>query len=160
MGTLCDLEAPIFFEGHQTRADEAERSIEPRAATDRCIVPSFWSPVLERYRLGFQAVGTIGLYENWVLPRLLNLAMRNRILDTYRRSAISSAGAQVLEIGVGSGLNLPLYGPPVRLVVGLDPSSKLLHLARMGSRKRLFRFRWSELRRRAFRSPMRPSMRS
>jgi ubiquinone/menaquinone biosynthesis C-methylase UbiE len=72
----------------------------------------------------------MGLYENWVLPRLLDLAMRNQILDTYRHSAITPARGLVLEIGVGSGLNLSLYGPAVRRVVGLDPSTGLLHRAR------------------------------
>jgi ubiquinone/menaquinone biosynthesis C-methylase UbiE len=72
----------------------------------------------------------MGLYENWVLPRLLDLAMRNQILDTYRHSAITPAQGLVLEIGVGSGLNLSLYGPAVRRVVGLDPSTGLLHMAR------------------------------
>jgi ubiquinone/menaquinone biosynthesis C-methylase UbiE len=72
----------------------------------------------------------MGLYENWVLPRLLDLSMRNQILDAYRRSAITPARGLVLEIGVGSGLNLSLYGPAVRRVVGLDPSTGLLHMAR------------------------------
>ena len=74
----------------------------------------------------------MGLYENWVLPRLLDLAMRNHLLDAYRRRAIKTAHGLVLEIGVGSGLNLSLYGPAVGRVVGLDPSSELLRLA--GSR--------------------------
>jgi ubiquinone/menaquinone biosynthesis C-methylase UbiE len=78
----------------------------------------------------FSRVGVMGLYENWVLPRLLDLAMRNHVLDTYRRRAIKSAHGLVLEIGVGSGLNLSLYGPAVGRVVGLDPSSELLCLAR------------------------------
>jgi ubiquinone/menaquinone biosynthesis C-methylase UbiE len=72
----------------------------------------------------------MGFYENWVLPRLLDLAMRNHVLDAYRRRAINSALGLVLEIGVGSGLNLSLYGPAVGRVVGLDPSSELLRLAR------------------------------
>jgi ubiquinone/menaquinone biosynthesis C-methylase UbiE len=71
----------------------------------------------------------MGLYENWVLPRLLDLAMRNQILDTYRHSAITPARGLVLEIGVGSGVNLPLYGPAVARVIGLDPSPRLLRLA-------------------------------
>ena len=41
-----------------------------------------------------------------------------------------SAHGLVLEIGVGSGLNLSLYGPAVGQVVGLDPSSELLRLSR------------------------------
>ena len=72
----------------------------------------------------------MGLYENRVLPRLLDLAMRNHLLDAYRRRAIESAHGLVLEIGIGSGLNLCLYGPGVGRVIGLDPSSELLRLAR------------------------------
>jgi len=79
----------------------------------------------------------MGLYENWVLPRLLDMAMRNHVLDPYRRSAITSTRGLVLEIGVGSGLNLPLYGPEVRRVVGFDPSSELLRLARERAAKAL-----------------------
>src|SRR5690349_13532495 len=72
----------------------------------------------------------MGFYESWVLPRLLDLAMRNQILDTYRRRAITSAQGLVLEIGVGSARNLPLYGPAAGCGVGLDPASELLRLAR------------------------------
>jgi ubiquinone/menaquinone biosynthesis C-methylase UbiE len=72
----------------------------------------------------------MGLYENWALPRLLDLAMRNHVLDGYRRRTIESANGLVLEIGVGSGLNLSLYSPAVDRVVGLDPASELLRLAR------------------------------
>jgi ubiquinone/menaquinone biosynthesis C-methylase UbiE len=85
----------------------------------------FWND----HRVGFQPVGVMGLYEKWVLPRLLDLAMRNDVLDSYRRSTITSARGLVLEIGVGSGLNLSLYGPAVHRVVGLDPSSELLRVA-------------------------------
>jgi ubiquinone/menaquinone biosynthesis C-methylase UbiE len=72
----------------------------------------------------------MGLYEDWVLPRLLDLAMRNRVLDPYRSNAITSARGLVLEIGVGSGLNLSLYGPEAARVIGIDPSPELLRLAR------------------------------
>ena len=72
----------------------------------------------------------MGLYENWVLPRLLDLTMRNHVLYSYRRGVMNLASGLVLEIGVGSGRNLPLYGPPVSLVVGLDTSSQSLRLAR------------------------------
>ena len=71
----------------------------------------------------------MGFYERWIVPRLLDLAMRNRLLDHYRQQTIASTRGLVLEIGVGSGVNLPLYGPAVTRVVGLDPSSELLRLA-------------------------------
>ena len=61
--------------------------------------------------------------------RLLELAMQNRLLDHYRHQTIASARGLVLEVGVGSGVNLPLYRPAVTHVVGLDPSPQLLRLA-------------------------------
>jgi ubiquinone/menaquinone biosynthesis C-methylase UbiE len=71
----------------------------------------------------------MGVYERWIVPRLLELAMQNRLLDHYRQQTIETAQGLVLEVGVGSGLNLPLYGPAVTRVVGLDPSPQLLRLA-------------------------------
>jgi ubiquinone/menaquinone biosynthesis C-methylase UbiE len=68
----------------------------------------------------------MGLYENWVLPRLLDLAMRNRLLDDYRQRTIETARGLVLEVGVGSGVNLSLYGRAVTRVIALDPSPELL----------------------------------
>jgi ubiquinone/menaquinone biosynthesis C-methylase UbiE len=71
----------------------------------------------------------MGLHERWIVPWLLDLAMRNRLLDHYRQRTIEIARGLVLEVGVGSGLNLPLYGPAVIRVVAVDPSPELLHLA-------------------------------
>lgn len=69
------------------------------------------------------------IYQNWIVPRLIDLAMRNDLLAPYRKRAIEAARGRVLEIGVGSGLNLPLYGRPVDRVCGIDPSPELLRLA-------------------------------
>jgi ubiquinone/menaquinone biosynthesis C-methylase UbiE len=55
--------------------------------------------------------------------------MRNRLLDSYRQRAIGAARGLVLEIGVGSGLNLPLYGHAVDHVRAIDTSLELLRLA-------------------------------
>jgi ubiquinone/menaquinone biosynthesis C-methylase UbiE len=71
----------------------------------------------------------MGVYERWIVPRLLDLAMRNRLLHHYRQQTITSARGLVLEVGVGSGVNLPLYGPAVTRTVGLDPSPELLRVA-------------------------------
>jgi ubiquinone/menaquinone biosynthesis C-methylase UbiE len=71
----------------------------------------------------------MGLYRRWVLPRLLELAMRDSRLAPYREQAIRAARGSVLEIGVGSGLNLPFYGPPLDRVFGIDPSPELLGVA-------------------------------
>jgi ubiquinone/menaquinone biosynthesis C-methylase UbiE len=72
----------------------------------------------------------MGFYQRWIVPRLINLAMRNRSLDAYRQRTIGAASGLVLEIGVGSGQNLPLYGSAVHRVYAIDPSMELLHMAR------------------------------
>jgi ubiquinone/menaquinone biosynthesis C-methylase UbiE len=61
---------------------------------------------------------------------LIDLAMRNHRLHAYRQRAIGATSGAVLEIGVGSGQNLPLYGSAVDHVCAIDPSAELLRLAR------------------------------
>jgi ubiquinone/menaquinone biosynthesis C-methylase UbiE len=75
----------------------------------------------------------MGLYDRLILPRLLALAMRTPQLVPYRRRVAGAATGRVLEIGIGSGLNLPFYGPDVSSVTGIDPSPALLAMA--GSRR-------------------------
>ena len=72
----------------------------------------------------------MGFYEDRVLPHLVNLTMRNRRLIPYRERVILAAEGRVLEIGVGSGLNLPFYPAPVREIVGLEPAPRLLAMSR------------------------------
>jgi ubiquinone/menaquinone biosynthesis C-methylase UbiE len=72
----------------------------------------------------------MSFYQHHVLPRLVHLAMRQEAMLPFRRRVIGAAEGRVLEIGIGSGLNLPLYGLTVREVIGLDPSPELLLMAR------------------------------
>jgi ubiquinone/menaquinone biosynthesis C-methylase UbiE len=72
----------------------------------------------------------VGFYQSRIVPHLVQLAMRQATLVPYRRRVIAGAKGRVLEIGFGSGLNLPFYGPGVSGVVGLEPSAKLLSMAR------------------------------
>ncbi len=70
----------------------------------------------------------MALYRDHVLPCLTHLAMSNRRLVEYRRRIVPQARGRVLEIGIGSGLNLSFYGQVAR-VVGIDPSAGLLRRA-------------------------------
>ena len=71
----------------------------------------------------------MGFYARNVLPCLLHAAMRQAVLLPFRTRVAGAAEGRVLEIGIGSGLNLPLYGPGVSEVVGVDPSPALLSRA-------------------------------
>lgn len=72
----------------------------------------------------------MGLYHHYVVPCLTHLAMSQQQLMPFRRRIVGAAEGRVLEIGIGSGLNLPLYGATVTSVIGLEPSSELLRRAR------------------------------
>jgi ubiquinone/menaquinone biosynthesis C-methylase UbiE len=72
----------------------------------------------------------MGLYAKYVLPRLIDLGMRNPESTRLRREWIPRASGEVLEIGIGSGLNLPFYAPGVQRVYGVDPSLELQQMAR------------------------------
>lgn len=71
----------------------------------------------------------MGFYGERIVPHLIAFAMRNPELATYRQRVVPAARGRVLEIGIGSGLNLPLYGPGVTEIIGLDPSPKLIAIA-------------------------------
>ena len=79
----------------------------------------------------------MGFYDNHILPRLTHMAMRQEQLTPYRRRTVSGAEGRVLEIGVGSGLNLPLYSNKVERVIGIDPSAELLRIAAGAARRAL-----------------------
>ena len=72
----------------------------------------------------------MSIYDKWILPRLTDFAMRNKEATRYRSQLVPRARGAVLEIGVGSGLNLPFYGTRVARLVALDPSEELLRMAR------------------------------
>jgi ubiquinone/menaquinone biosynthesis C-methylase UbiE len=71
----------------------------------------------------------MSFYNDHILPHLINLAMRNRELRPYRERVVSRAEGRVLEIGIGSGLNLPFYGTRVEQIIGLEPAARLLEMA-------------------------------
>jgi ubiquinone/menaquinone biosynthesis C-methylase UbiE len=72
----------------------------------------------------------MGVYDDWVLPRVMNLAMGAKVVAEQRAKALAGVKGRVLEVGFGSGHNLPHYPAGVERVVGIDPSGESAKLAR------------------------------
>ena len=72
----------------------------------------------------------MGLYGKYVLPRVVHLACSARPNMRQREKLVPLASGRVLEVGMGSGLNLPFYDArQVRKVWGLEPSPVMSKMA-------------------------------
>jgi ubiquinone/menaquinone biosynthesis C-methylase UbiE len=80
----------------------------------------------------------MGIYDHWVLPRVLDFAMSTKPFVRERGLALAEVKGRVLEVGFGSGLNLPHYPAGVEKVVGIDPSGESARLARKRIEKAAF----------------------
>ena len=81
----------------------------------------------------------MGFYEKHVLPHVINCACGSKPISYQRKKVVPLAEGKVLEIGIGTGLNLPYYdAAKVEKVIGLDPSETSWKLA--GERARELSF--------------------
>ena len=75
----------------------------------------------------------MGFYGRHILPRLLDIGCGTSPVRRQRAKIVPRAEGRVLEIGLGSGLNLPYYDAArVETVIGLEPAGEML--ARAGRR--------------------------
>ncbi|HZA66120.1 MAG TPA: class I SAM-dependent methyltransferase [Geminicoccaceae bacterium] len=72
----------------------------------------------------------MGFYERRILPRLIDFGTRRKPFGKLREELVGRAHGRVLEIGIGSGRNLPFYPRDLEILLGLDPSGALLQMAR------------------------------
>lgn len=72
----------------------------------------------------------MGLYAEHVLPRLTEKCCGQPLMERWRARAVEGLHGTVVEIGFGSGLNLPLYPPEVTEVHAVEPSELARRLAR------------------------------
>lgn len=75
----------------------------------------------------------MGLYGSFVVPRLIRHAMAAERLLPLRRQVAQGAIGRVVELGIGAGANLSLYGREVTEVQGFDTARYLLEEARRTS---------------------------
>ncbi len=72
----------------------------------------------------------MGIYQKYLLPRIVHFACGLKPPMKQREKIVPLAEGRVLEIGIGSGLNLPFYTPgKVKHLWGLDPSQEMWALA-------------------------------
>lgn len=72
----------------------------------------------------------MGIYADYLLPKIVHFACSAKAMDGQRDRVIPRAQGTVLEVGIGSGLNLAHYDASrISRVIGIDPSSEMLRMA-------------------------------
>ncbi len=75
-------------------------------------------------------VQAMGFYDKHILPHFINCACGTKPIRRQREKVVPRASGVVLEIGIGTGLNLPHYDSGrVQRLIGLDPSEESWKLA-------------------------------
>ena len=73
----------------------------------------------------------MGLYDKYILPKFLNCACGSKPINYQRQKVVPLAKGKVLDIGIGSGLNIPFYNSDkIDKVIGIDPSHELIDLSK------------------------------
>jgi ubiquinone/menaquinone biosynthesis C-methylase UbiE len=62
----------------------------------------------------------MGLYAKYVFPHILEYAMFSSILAACRKDTLSGTKGNILEIGSGTGMNLPYYPEHVQRITYVD----------------------------------------
>ncbi|NNE21385.1 MAG: class I SAM-dependent methyltransferase [Rhizobiales bacterium] len=76
----------------------------------------------------------MGFYDRYILPRVINWSCGAKPVQKQRQKVVPLAEGRVLEIGIGSGLNLPFYdAEKIDRLIGLDPADEMLAYARRES---------------------------
>jgi len=87
----------------------------------------------------------MGFYDEQILPRGINWVMGMQAYSVQRERALKDVRGTVLEIGFGSGLNLPLYPVDVDKVYAVDPAQLGRRLARQRIRRAPFAVEFVDL---------------
>ena len=73
----------------------------------------------------------MSFYEKYILPRFLNCACASEPITYQRKKVVPLAEGKILEVGIGSGLNLPFYNKSkIKEIWGIDPSEELNAMAK------------------------------
>ena len=85
----------------------------------------------------------MGFYNKYILPKFLNCACGSKPINFQREKIVPLAEGVVLDIGIGSGLNIPFYNKSkIDYLYGLDPSDELLKIAKTIAKKNEFEIKF------------------
>lgn len=88
----------------------------------------------------------MGFYEKYCLPRFLDWACGMDVIKAQREKVVPLAEGRVLEVGIGTGLNLPFYHPEkVEMIWGLEPSEGMRRRAQANLARTSLEVRWLDL---------------
>ena len=78
----------------------------------------------------------MGFYDKYILPKVLNCTCASKPIKYQRDKIVPLAEGVVLDVGIGSGLNIPFYNKSkINYLYGLDPSKELLDIAKSVANK-------------------------
>ena len=72
----------------------------------------------------------MGLYSNLIVPYCIDFAMSGSDLSEYRQQLLADVSGDILEIGFGTGLNLPYYPDKINKITTIDPNPGMGRIAR------------------------------
>lgn len=72
----------------------------------------------------------MGLYSNLIFPYCIDFTMSGSDLSEYRQQLLADVSGNVLEIGFGTGLNLPYYPDKINKITTIDPNPGMRRRAR------------------------------
>ena len=73
----------------------------------------------------------MSFYDKYILPKFLNCTCGSKPIRYQRDKIVPLAEGVVLDVGIGSGLNIPFYNKSkIKHLYGLDPSKELLEIAK------------------------------
>jgi ubiquinone/menaquinone biosynthesis C-methylase UbiE len=78
----------------------------------------------------------VGFFSEVIAPRLCDLLLSKSLLARQRRQLLAAAHGDVLEIGFGTGLNLPYYPERVHKLTAVDPNPGMRRLAQKRIKRR------------------------
>lgn len=85
----------------------------------------------------------MSFYENHCLPHIINFVCGLKVIQKQRAKVVPLAHGKVLEIGMGSGLNIPYYdADKIEMVWGLEPSEGMRKKAQPNLQQALFEVCW------------------